>query len=143
MGKMHSLISSVSSIAAPMSAQCHRKKLEVIPRGKIQGRAHQHFVAHRPLRRRHNAAKFFITAENSLDFEIWLKSRISWIFSKVSTLKYKLLHESYLNEMNLQAIEAYFQVLKLFLAQLRRFLYVVASPKISFLLISRKVTQLG
>ena len=50
-----------------------------------------------PVRQRHNAAKCFITAENNLNFEKWLKSSISYISSKVSTLKYKLLHESYLN----------------------------------------------
>ena len=46
---------------------------------------------------RHDAAKCCITAENSLHCEKWPHSRISLISSKVSTLKYKLLHESYLN----------------------------------------------
>ena len=38
---------------------------------------------------------------------------------------------------------SYFQVCKPFLAQVRCFLYVGASPIIGFLLLSRKVSQLG
>ena len=64
---------------------------------KKGGGTHLHFAAHCTKSASTAVAKCFITAENKLNFEKWLKSCISLISSKVSTFKYKLLHELYLN----------------------------------------------